>query len=105
MQMKKMDKLLRELQDSKRIKTCAQRFGVTGDETRLKICYLLCHYPELSVSQIANILKAPISTISHSLRKLQAIHVVENRRQAKQIFYCLCQNEFAHVLKSQLLAL
>lgn len=95
--------LRKELQDNKRIKTCADKFGVTGDETRLKICYLLCHYPELSVSQIADILNAPISTVSHSLKKLKAIHIVENRHRAKQVLYSLSQNRFAAMVKDQLL--
>lgn len=95
--------LRKELQDNKKIKACADKFGVTGDETRLKICYLLCHYPELSVSQMADILNAPISTISHSLKKLKTIHMVENRRKAKQVLYSLSQNQFATVVKSQLL--
>ncbi len=95
--------LQKELQDNKRIKACAARFGVTGDETRLKICYLLCHYPELSVSQIADLLHAPISTVSHSLKKLKTIHVVKNCRKTKQVLYSLSENQFVAVLKSQLL--
>lgn len=97
--------LRKELQNNKKIKACANKFGVTGDETRLKVCYLLCHYPELSVSQIADILDAPISTISHSLKKLKAIHIVENRRRAKQVLYSLSQNRFVAMVKDQLLGL
>lgn len=105
MQMMTRKALLKELRDNKRIKTCADKFGVAGDETRLKICYLLCHYPELSVSQIADILNAPISTVSHSLKKLKAIHMVENHRRAKQVLYSLSQNRFAAMVKDQLLGL
>lgn len=93
----------KELQDNKKIDDCAKRFGVTGDKTRLKICYLLCHYPELSVSQIAEIIDAPISTVSHSLKKLKAIHVVENRRRTREVLYSLSSNQFAMVIKNQLL--
>lgn len=93
----------KELQDNKKIEDCAKRFGVTGDKTRLKICYLLCYYPELSVSQIAEILNAPVSTISHSLQKLKEIGVVANRRNAKTVFYFLENNRFTLSLKDQLL--
>lgn len=103
MQMKKKESLQKELQDNARIEACAQRFGTTGDQTRMKICYLLCHYPELTVSEIAEIVGSPISTVSHSLRKLKEIQVVENRRQAKQVLYSLSKNKFVSVLKSQLL--
>lgn len=102
--MQMIKKLLQEeLKDNAKIKACADRFGVTGDPTRLKICYLLCHYPELAVSEIAETIDAPISTVSHSLKKLKAIHVVENRRRAKEILYSLGQNRFVSLLKNQLL--
>lgn len=104
MQMRKLEFLRRELQDNSKIEACAIRFGTTGDRTRMKICYLLCHYPELSVSDIANIIDAPVSTISHSLKKLKAIALVENRRQAKEILYSLSNTQFAAVVKEQLLA-
>lgn len=103
MQINKRGFLKKELQDIKKIEACAQRYGVVGDHTRMKICYLLCHYPKLSVSEIAEILDAPISTISHSLDKLKTIHVVVNRRRAKEILYSLSQNKFTQSLKNQLL--
>lgn len=103
MQMSKKNILQKELQDNARIEACAERFGTTGDLTRMKICFLLCHYPELSVSEIAETIDAPISTVSHSLKKLKAIHIVVNRRRAKEIFYSLSQNQFTGILKSQLL--
>lgn len=103
MQMNKGKFLQEELKDNAKIKACADRFGVAGDPTRLKICYLLCHYPKLSVSEIAETIQAPISTVSHSLKKLKAIHVVENRRQAKEVMYSLGQNKFVSLLKNQLL--
>lgn len=104
MQMRKMKALRQELQDNTKIKACADRFGVVGDCTRLKICYLLCHYPELPVSEIAKILNAPISTVSHSLKKLKEIHAVVNRRSEKEIFYSLSRHQFAKILKDQLLS-
>lgn len=104
MQMKKREALRRELQDNSKIEACAIRFGTTGDRTRMKICYLLCHYPKLSVSQIAHIIGAPVSTISHSLKKLKTIQLVENRRKAKENLYSLSDNQFATVIKEQLRA-
>lgn len=103
MQMNKKRVLRGELQDNARIEACAEKFGTTGDQTRMKICYLLCHHPELSVSEIAEILGSPISTVSHSLKKLKAIQVVENHQKAKQVFYSLSKNQFVSVIKSQLL--
>lgn len=104
MQMNRYRLLRKELRDNARIKACANRFGVTGDPTRLKICYLLCHYPQLSVSEIAEIIGAPISTVSHSLHKLKAIRVVQNRRREKEVLYSLGRNKFVSLIKDQLLA-
>lgn len=104
MQMRTLNTLRRELQDNRKIEACAVRFGTTGDRTRMKICYLLCHYPELSVSEIARIIDAPISTVSHSLKKLKAIQLVENRRHAKEVLYSLSDNPFAVVIREQLFA-
>lgn len=101
--MKKKEALQKELQDNARIEACAERFGTTGDQTRMKICYLLCHYPKLSVSELAEIIGSPISTISHSLKRLKEIQVVENRSRAKQVLYSLSKNKFVSVIKSQLL--
>lgn len=103
MQMKKKEALQKELQDNAKIEACAEKFGTTGDQTRMKICFLLCHHPKLSVSEIAEIVGSPISTISHSLKKLKEIKLVEYRRQAKQALYSLSKNKFASVIKSQLL--
>ena len=103
MQMRKKKVLQDELQDNEKIEACAVKFGTTGDLTRMKLCYILCHHPELTVSEMAEIIGLPISTVSHSLKKLKEIQVVKNRRQAKQVLYSLGKNKFASVIKSQLL--
>ena len=100
---KKKD-LQRELRDNKKIIECASCFGVTGDKTRLRICYLLCHYPEVSVGEIAETIGSPISTVSRSLKKLKQVKVVSRRREAKTVFYSLEDNGFVSLLKKQLLA-
>lgn len=102
-QMKNQKTLQKELQDNKKIEECAFRFGVAGDETRLKICYLLCHYPELSVGIIAETVGKPISTVSRSLKKLKEAGVVVNRKEAKTVLYSLENNEFVSSLRNQLL--
>ncbi|MBI4036704.1 winged helix-turn-helix transcriptional regulator [Candidatus Daviesbacteria bacterium] len=101
--MSKKKVLQDELQDNEKIEACAEKFGTTGDLTRMKLCYILCQHPELTVSEMAEIIGLPISTVSHSLKKLKEIQIVENRRQAKQVFYSLGKNKFASVIKSQLL--
>jgi len=102
--MKIRSDIRRALHDNKKIEECALQFGITGDKTRLKICYLLCHYPELSVGEIAETIDSPISTVSRSLKKLKKVKVVSRRREAKTVFYSLEDNRFVDLLKNQLLA-
>lgn len=90
------------LADSECIQRCAERHGTIGDLTRVKICYLLRHYPELPVSQIAELTGVSISAASHSLKKLREAEVVERRRSAKQVFYSLQHNAFTAALGSEL---
>lgn len=92
----------KELRDSKAIKECACRFGVVGDLNRLKICYLLCHHPELSVSEIAKAAGMTISAASHSLKKLRGAGLVKNRRDFRQVFYRFKDNQFAKLIKESL---
>ena len=94
--------LKRELINKEALKACARQFGVVGDLNRLKICYLLCHHPELSVSEIARACGMTISAVSHSLKKLKTIGVVRNRREFRQVFYSLKDNPFAKIIKQGL---
>lgn len=102
MQMNKKDKIKRELEDNQRIEECASQFRVVGDKTRLKICYLLRHHPELTVSEIAELVNAPISTVSHSLSGLKEAKVVQEEREGKYKKYSLKDNNLVNAINSQL---
>ncbi len=95
-------KLKQEINNKKEIIKCANQFGLMGDPTRMKICWLLCKHPELSVSEIAEVMNVSISTISHSLKKLKNYSLVESRRNHKQIFYRLADSDFNTVIKNNL---
>lgn len=87
-----------ELQDNEAIELCARQCGVIGDETKLKICYLLRHYPELNVSTIAELVGTSVSNASHSLSRLKAAQLVESRRCGQTTCYSLKPDAFANVL-------
>lgn len=97
-------KIKNELEDEKALLECAARFGLVGDPTRMKICWLLCKHPELSVGEIADILAVSLSVVSHSLRKLRENDLVNSRREHKTIFYRLSNNPFNKVLRKSLSA-
>lgn len=98
--MSKYQQIKKELKDKKELIACAEQLGVVGDATRLKICYLLCHYPELNVSEMAGILDTSISVVSHSLKKLLKLELVERRKEAQTAYYSLVNNEFTKTLKN-----
>lgn len=93
-----------ELRDTAAIARCAREFGVIGDATRMKICYLLCRHPELPVGEIARAVGVSISAVSHSLKKMKALEMVAPRREQKQIYYCLCKTPLTRYLRKSLKA-
>ena len=82
----------KELKNEKALLQCAKRFGLVGDPTRMKICWLLCRHKELSVGEIAEFLDVSPSTVSHSLRRLREHNLVTTRRIYKQVFYRLADH-------------
>lgn len=96
----KRKQIKRELKNKKELVACAQQLGVVGDTTRLKICYLLCKYPEISVSEMADILETSVSVVSHSLKKLLKLDLVKKRKESQTVYYSLVKNEFTLTLKN-----
>ena len=92
-------KLKKELKNKKELLECARQLGVVGDATRLKICYLLCNYPELKVSDMAEILDSSVSVVSHSVKKLLKLELVERRKEAQTVYYSLRKTNFTKTLK------
>lgn len=97
-----VDGLKKELKNKKAIEVCAKRFGVIGDTTRLKICYLLCNHPELSVSDIANAVGESVSAVSHSLKKLKSLNLVKSRREFRTVYYSWTNKDLAEIIQSQI---
>lgn len=106
MDMSRSSKALnKELTDEGALRKCADQFGLVGDPTRMKICWLLCKHHELSVGEIAGILGVSISVVSHSLRRLREHDLVRARREHKRVFYRLARAGFGHVLREGMTSL
>jgi len=91
-----------ELHDAKSLRRCAERFGVIGDLTRLKICWLLCKHPEMTVGEISDVLEIEQSNISHALRKLKEAGVVSNRKESTFKFYSLNDSPICSFIKENI---
>jgi len=74
-----------------------QFFSVLGNRTRLLILFCLSQARELCVCDIANALKADLSTISHQLRLLRSHGLVTYRSEGKMTFYRLADARAAEV--------
>ena len=97
--MVKYQQIKKELKNKQELLNCAKQLGVVVDATRLKICYLLCRYPELNVGEMADILDTSISVVSHSLKKLLKLELVKRRKEAQTVYYSLIKNDFTKTLK------
>lgn len=67
----------------------AETFKVLGDPTRTKMIYALTQEEELCVCDIANILGATESAVSHQLRVLRNMKLVRFRKDGKIAYYSL----------------
>lgn len=75
----------------------ADFFKVFGDSTRIKILYVLLQ-SEMCVCDIAQLLNASQSAISHQLRILKQMQLVKFRREGKTIFYSLSDGHIKTIL-------
>lgn len=66
----------------------ADLFKVFGDTTRIKMLYALMGR-ELSVGQLAEVIGATHSAVSHQLRTLKQARLVKFQRDGKNVIYSL----------------
>ncbi len=81
--------------DEKVLLEVSDNFKVFGDLTRLKILQAL-YQRELCVCDLAAVLDANQSTISHQLRVLRSKNLVKFRKEGKMAYYSLADE---HVVK------
>ena len=62
-------------------------FRLLGDPTRVQILYALVEVGELCVCDLAAVVDAPETSVSHALRLLRASGVVRNRKSGRMVYY------------------
>lgn len=75
----------------------AETFKVLGDPTRVRIAFALSR-EELCVCDLANLLGASQSAVSHSLRTLRQLKLVKYRREGKIAYYALDDDHIRQLL-------
>jgi DNA-binding transcriptional ArsR family regulator len=67
----------------------ASLFRLLGDPTRTRMLYALVEAGELCVGDLAEVVDADESAVSHALRLLRTAGVVRNRRDGRHVYYRL----------------
>ncbi len=98
MQQVQVDALHTELEDRNWLDTLMALMKVAGNETRVRILYLLWRSGEVRVHDLAAILQLTTPAISQQLKKLRNCGLVRARRDAQTIYYRL--NSDADFIKS-----
>jgi DNA-binding transcriptional ArsR family regulator len=70
----------------------AEVFAALGSAPRLRLLFLLYHRPDLSVGELAEILKISISGVSTHLKRLRQTGLVNCRRDGQTICCALASN-------------
>ena len=85
----RMVALREEISRMDRLTTIASLMNSAGNETRMRILYLLWRNREVRVNDIATILDLTTPAISQQLKKLRSQRLVKTRRDAQTIYYSL----------------
>lgn len=96
-----IDRVDKIMPDEEILYDLADFYKVFADSTRIKILYALLE-SEMCVCDLAQILNASQSAISHQLRLLKQMKLVKFRREGKAIFYSLSDNHIENILNQGL---
>lgn len=83
-----LGRLRSRMVDDQAFRDLAETFRALGDPTRAKIIYALSQQ-ELCVHELAGLLNATPSAMSHHLRLLRTMRLVRYRKCGKAVYYCL----------------
>ena len=83
--------------ESDKLYDLAELFKIFGDESRLKILFILGE-GELCVDKISEDLNMSQSAVSHQLRILKGCRLVKGRRDGKRIYYSLADDHVHSII-------
>ena len=93
----KVARIRREMQPPTHLGALAETFRLLGDPTRLRIAVALSR-DELCVCDLANVVGASQSVVSHSLRALREMRLVRYRKVGKIAYYVLDDDHIRSLL-------
>ena len=71
---------------------------VMADSTRVKILFAIKDKPK-SVNEIVDLVGATQSAVSHQLRLMRNVNIVETQKNGNKIFYSLADNQISKILE------
>jgi len=94
--------LLGRVLDQEAATATADFFSILADPTRLQILHALAQSDELCVCDLAVLVGASQSAVSHQLRMLRTAGVVARRRQGRVMAYRLTDSHVTSILLTAL---
>ena len=94
---RKVKRVRRQMKSNEAVGRLAETFKLLGDPTRVKIAFAVSQ-EELCVCDLANLLGASQSAVSHSLRSLRQMKLVRFRKEGKTTYYALDDDHIADLL-------
>ena len=76
-------------------------FSQLGDESRLRIFWILCHCEECVIN-LSSMVEMSSPAVSHHLRQLRAGGLIISRRCGKEVYYKAADTEKARLLHSMI---
>lgn len=95
---RKVKRVRRMMKSQEAVAALAETFKLLGDPTRIKIAFALSR-EELCVCDLAHLVGASQSAVSHSLRALRQMKLVALRKEGKIAYYRLDDDHIARLLE------
>ena len=87
----------RTLENAAPFQGAAQLFATLSDDSRIRIFWLLCHREECVVN-ISALVGMSSPAVSHHLRSLKALGLIDSRRMGKEVHYRAADSEVSRLL-------
>ncbi len=94
---KSYKRLHERLSNTESFEFAGEMFKILGDTTRIKIFWLLCHREECVIN-IAAMLGITSPAVSHHLKPLKELGLIQSHRDGKEVYYTAADTEESRLL-------
>ena len=96
-----VEKHLHAMPPAESFRTLSDIYKQLGDESRLRIFWLLCHCEECVIN-ISSMVGMTSPAVSHHLKQLKAGGLIESSRHGKEVYYKAADTEKTRLLHSMI---